>query len=148
MSSTNQRRSLLIRGVICQSAGVNYWSAEKIKMPKTDPKKVPSQKFVFARTSRYNDPTFYEKKNSHFTIPLKAFTFTLEFQTSKSIPIYHFYSEITILFIINCGRRKAWNDDLISCKTLLYIYIINFFFYILGLGKNNENCLEFRLNVL
>jgi len=43
---------------------------KKIEMPKTDPKKVPSQKFVFARTSRYNDPTFYEKKISHFTIPL------------------------------------------------------------------------------
>ena len=39
-------------------------------MNKTDPKKVPSQKFVFARTSRYNDPTFYEKKIYHFTIPL------------------------------------------------------------------------------
>ena len=38
------------------------------KFVKTDPKKVPSQKKIFARLSRYNDPTFYEKKNSHFII--------------------------------------------------------------------------------
>ena len=31
-------------------------------MLKTDPKKVPSQKYVFASSSRYNDLTFYEKK--------------------------------------------------------------------------------------
>ena len=61
MSSTNPRCSLQIRGVIYQSLGVNYWSAEKNKMLKTDPKKVPSQKYGFA---------FYEKKISHFTIPL------------------------------------------------------------------------------
>ena len=57
---------------------------KKIKMPKTDPKKVPSQKFVFARTSRYNDPTFYEKKFSHFTIPL-IFTFRMEVSTFPGI---------------------------------------------------------------
>ena len=31
-------------------------------MLKTDPKKVPSQKYGFACSSRYNDLTFYEKK--------------------------------------------------------------------------------------
>ena len=45
---------------------------KKNKMLKTDQKKVPSQKYVFACSSRYNDLTFYEKKNSHFTIPLMA----------------------------------------------------------------------------
>ena len=33
-----------------------------IKMLKTDPKKVPSQKYVFAGSSWDNDLTFYEKK--------------------------------------------------------------------------------------
>ena len=42
---------------------------KKIKMLKADPKKVPSQSFLFACSSRYNDLTFY-KKNSHITIPL------------------------------------------------------------------------------
>ena len=39
-------------------------------MLKTDPKEVPSQKYGFACSSRYNDLTFYEKKISQFTIPL------------------------------------------------------------------------------
>ena len=59
---TGPRCRLLIRDVIYKSAGVNYWSAEKIQMLKTDPKKVPRPKFVFARSSWYNDLTFYEKK--------------------------------------------------------------------------------------
>ena len=36
-----------------------------------DLKKVTSPKFFFARLCRYNDPTFYENKKSHFTIPLR-----------------------------------------------------------------------------
>ena len=40
-------------------------------MLKTDQKKVPSQKYGFACSSRYNDLTFYEKQISHFTIPLR-----------------------------------------------------------------------------
>ena len=48
------------------SAITNYWYAEKIKMVKLDLKKVSSQKniYFFERLSRYNDPTFYEKKIS------------------------------------------------------------------------------------
>ena len=34
------------------------------------PKKGYKPNFLFARSSRYNCPTFYEKKISHFTIPL------------------------------------------------------------------------------
>ena len=40
-------------------------------MLKTDPKKDLSQIYGFSCSSRYNDLTFYEKKISHFTIPLK-----------------------------------------------------------------------------
>ena len=45
---------------------------KEIKMVKTDPKKGSKPNFLFARSSRYNCPTFWEKKNSHFTIPLKG----------------------------------------------------------------------------
>ena len=41
---TGPKCSLQIRGVIYQSAVVNYWSTEKIKMLKTDHKNVLSQK--------------------------------------------------------------------------------------------------------
>ena len=44
----------------------------KKKFPLHNPfKKVQSPKIFFARLCRYNDPTFYEKKKSHFTIPLR-----------------------------------------------------------------------------
>ena len=60
--STNPRCSLLICGVIYQSAGVNYWFADKkLKCPKQT-QKGPKPKIFFARSSRYNDLTFYEKK--------------------------------------------------------------------------------------
>jgi len=35
---------------------------KKNKMLKTDPKKIPSQKYYFACSSRYGGLTFYEKK--------------------------------------------------------------------------------------
>ena len=38
--------SFIIRSVIYQTVGVNYWSAEKIKMFKTDPKKEMTQAFM------------------------------------------------------------------------------------------------------
>ena len=59
-SFTNPRCSLLICDVIYQSAGVNYCSAEKIKMLKTDPKKAN-----------------YEEKNVRFTIPLISYIYLL-----------------------------------------------------------------------
>ena len=41
-------------------------------MLKTYPKKVPSQKYGFACSSRYDDLTFYEKKNFPLHNPFKA----------------------------------------------------------------------------
>ena len=62
---------LLIRCVIYWSAGVNYyWSAKK--KSKQNQKRSQAQKICFARSSRYNYPTFYEKKISHFTMPLRT----------------------------------------------------------------------------
>ena len=55
-------------------------------MVKTDPKKVPSQKLFFARSSRYNCPTFYEKKKSHFTTPLME-RVTYDFNLEKIAPL-------------------------------------------------------------
>ena len=49
---------------------------KKIKTVRTDPKTVPSQ--FFSSLSRYNDPTFYEIKNSDFTIPFKEDTKNIE----------------------------------------------------------------------
>ena len=67
---------LLISGVVYKSAGFNYWSV----MSSTNPQcslqirgviyQSAIRKYVFACSSRYNDLTFYEKKISHFTIPL------------------------------------------------------------------------------
>ena len=63
MSSTDPRCSLQIRGVIYQYPWVSITDPrKKIKMLQTDPKKVPSQKYIFACSSRYNNLTFYEKK--------------------------------------------------------------------------------------
>jgi len=62
MLSTNPLCSLQIRCVIYQSAVVNYWSVEKIKMLKIDPKQVPSQKF-FLLVIYVQWPDFLWKNN-------------------------------------------------------------------------------------
>ena len=71
------QKLLSIRGNIYESA-VSITSplktitdpVKEIKMVKTDFKKGSKPNFLFARSFRYNCPTFYEKKISHFTIPL------------------------------------------------------------------------------
>ena len=42
----------------------HYWSPERNKNGQNRPKKGSKPNFLFARSSRYNCPTFYEKKNS------------------------------------------------------------------------------------
>ena len=75
MSSTNPRCSLQIRGVIYQSAGVNYWSEEKIKMLETYPKKVPSQKtFLLVHLGTM---TFHKLRFQFWTPRLKKALFML-----------------------------------------------------------------------
>ena len=71
ISSTNPRCSLQIRGVIYKSAGVNYWSAEKNLNAQNRPKKGPKPKICFARSSWYNNLTFYEKKKFPLHNPLR-----------------------------------------------------------------------------
>ena len=56
-------------------------------MVKTDQKKVPSQNFFLARSSRYTCPTFYEKKNSQ---SLESFNYAKRNSVSISVLIRSF----------------------------------------------------------
>ena len=70
MLCTDPRCSLLICGVIYQFAVSITDPQKKIKMAKKTQKRSQA-KIFFAHLYRYNYQTFYEKKISHFTIPLK-----------------------------------------------------------------------------
>ena len=88
VSSTNPRCSLLIRGVIYQSAGVNYWSAEKNKMLKTDPKRTQAN-IYFCPYIWVQWPNFLWKKNYLFTIPLRSDGFWRYLFYSQPFSIIH-----------------------------------------------------------
>ena len=72
---TGPRCRLLIRDVVYKSAGVNYWSEEKIKMLETYPKKVPSQKtFLLVHLGTM---TFHKLRFQFWTPRLKKALFML-----------------------------------------------------------------------
>ena len=97
-------------------------------MPKTDPKKVPSQKFVFARTSRYNDPTFYEKKISHITIPLRGHvSFYNKYIYLKTFWVIFITSGMYIMTLVlkTCCRLLLWNIVLYTFPNKAVDYTIS-----------------------
>ena len=117
--------SLQIRGVIYQTAGVRYWSAEKIKMLKTNPKKKKKN----PGSSRYNALTFYEKK-SHFTIPLSMFfplysSYLLQVHfTSCNLRLNQFINFlIPYANFFKVRQKNAKNPPIAIC--LLYIWQIS-----------------------
>ena len=110
MSSTNMRCSLKIRGVI-------YQFAEKNLNAQNRPKKGPKLKIFFCLFI-LGTMTFYEKKISHFTIPLNSMSPNLApFCRDMFIFRYTFLIDF-ILFIYSECRRKV--DLYIKFRLALY----------------------------
>jgi len=113
MSSTNQRCSLLIRGVIYQSAGVNYFSAEKkFECPKQTQKGSQAKNLFLLVHLGTMTQLFMKKKISHFTIPLRGHvSFYNKYIYLKTFWVIFISSGMYIMTLVlkTCCRLLLWN---------------------------------------